>query len=286
MTVPTCSATCPGRRGRVGDVGVLARRWVFGEVWARTELSRRDRSLAVIAILTSLGASAELAVHVPAGVGNGLSARRSRRPSPTSRCTPGCHGPQEAMRTARDALARGPVSAEGLVLTAPRRFELREFDVPDIGDDDGVLRVEACGLCGTDHEQYTGHIPSRHSVHPWPRGDRHHRAGRCLGQPSGGACRRDSESPSRCSSRAASCDACRAGVYRRCERNGLATMVGFVDADRPPGLWGGYATHLYLGPDAMLLPVPDALDPALATMFNPLGAGIRWAVDLPGTEAG
>ena len=54
------------------------------------------------------------------------------------------------------------MSAEGLVLTAPRRFELREFDVPDVGADDGVLRVEACGLCGTDHEQYTGHIPSRH----------------------------------------------------------------------------------------------------------------------------
>ena len=63
-------------------------------------------------------------------------------------------------------------------------------------------------------------------------------------------------------------------------------MVGFVDADRPPGLWGGYATHLYLGPDSMLLPVPAALDPALATMFNPLGAGIRWAVDLPGTRPG
>ena len=82
------------------------------------------------------------------------------------------------------------------------------------------------------------------------------------------------------------CDACRAGRYRRCARNGLATMVGFVDVDRPPGLWGGYATHLYLGPDSMLLPVPGELDPALATMFNPLGAGIRWAVDLPGTEPG
>ena len=77
------------------------------------------------------------------------------------------------------------------------------------------------------------------------------------------------------------CDACRAGIYRRCIRNGLATMVGFVDVERPPGLWGGYATHLYLGPDSMLLPVPDDLDPVLATMFNPLGAGIRWAVDLP-----
>ena len=37
----------------------------------------------------------------------------------------------------------------------------------------------------------------------------------------------------------------------------------------PPGLWGGYATHHYLGPDSMLLPVPDGLDPVLATRVQP-----------------
>jgi 4-carboxymuconolactone decarboxylase len=58
---------------RLGDVGVLAYRWAFGEVWARTELSRRDRSLAVIAILTALGAVDELAVYVPTGLRHGLS---------------------------------------------------------------------------------------------------------------------------------------------------------------------------------------------------------------------
>ena len=58
------------------------------------------------------------------------------------------------------------VTAAGLVLTAPRRFELRRFELPDVGEDHGLLRVEACGLCGTDHEQYTGHIPSRHAFIP------------------------------------------------------------------------------------------------------------------------
>jgi alcohol dehydrogenase len=177
------------------------------------------------------------------------------------------------------------VSADALVLTGPRRFERRRFDVPDVGDDDGVLRVEACGLCGTDHEQYTGHIPSRHPFIPGhevigtieqvgPRAAERWgvEAGQRVAVEVFQSCR--------------TCAACRAGTYRRCARNGLATMVGFVDAARPPGLWGGYATHLYLGPDAMLLPVPSTLDPALATMFNPLGAGIRWAVDLPGTAAG
>ena len=177
------------------------------------------------------------------------------------------------------------MSAEGLVLTSPRQFERRQFDVPDVGDDDGVLRVEACGLCGTDHEQYTGNLRSRHAFIPGHEvigvvkqvGSRAaERWGVELGQRVAvevfQSCRR--------------CDACLAGIYRRCRHNGIATMVGFGDADRAPGLWGGYATHLYLGPDSMLLPVPAELDPELATMFNPLGAGIRWAVDLPETQPG
>ena len=47
------------------------------------------------------------------------------------------------------------VTADALVLHRPRHLERQEFEVPEVGDDDGVLRVEACGLCGTDHEQYT-----------------------------------------------------------------------------------------------------------------------------------
>lgn len=44
-------------------------------------------------------------------------------------------------------------TASGLVLTEPRSLERRSFDLPEVGADDGLLRVEACGLCGTDHEQ-------------------------------------------------------------------------------------------------------------------------------------
>ena len=58
---------------RYGEVGVVAYRWAFGEIWSRPQLSRRDRSIVVIAILVSLGAVAELAVHAPAGLRHGLS---------------------------------------------------------------------------------------------------------------------------------------------------------------------------------------------------------------------
>jgi alcohol dehydrogenase len=82
------------------------------------------------------------------------------------------------------------------------------------------------------------------------------------------------------------CDSCLRGEYRRCTRHGLADMYGFIPVDREPGLWGGYAEYQYLAPDSMVLPVPDGLDPAVATLFNPLGAGIRWGVTVPDTKVG
>lgn len=56
-----------------GDAGVTAYRWAFGEIWSRNELSRRDRSIVMIAILIELGAVAELEVHAPAGLRHGLT---------------------------------------------------------------------------------------------------------------------------------------------------------------------------------------------------------------------
>ena len=79
------------------------------------------------------------------------------------------------------------------------------------------------------------------------------------------------------------CAACAVGQYRRCARHGLVDMHGFTAVDVGSGLWGGYATHVELRPDTLLLPVPDGVDPVLATAFNPLGAGIRWAATLPQT---
>lgn len=57
----------------LGEVGVTAYRFALGDVWSRPQLSRRDRSIVVIAILVWLGAVAELDLHVPAGLRHGLT---------------------------------------------------------------------------------------------------------------------------------------------------------------------------------------------------------------------
>jgi alcohol dehydrogenase len=63
-------------------------------------------------------------------------------------------------------------------------------------------------------------------------------------------------------------------------------MYGFIAADRAPGLWGGYASHQYLAPDSLLIAVPPTVEPTIATLFNPIGAGIRWGATMPGTGPG
>jgi alcohol dehydrogenase len=175
--------------------------------------------------------------------------------------------------------------ARALVLDGARQLTARAVPLPETGDDDALLRIEACGLCGTDHEQYTGALPGPGAFVPghesvgvlervgpaarerWGLGDGD-RVALAVFQSCG------------------ACDACLAGDDRGCRKHGLRDSYGFMPLDRDPGLWGGYASHQYLAPDSVLIPVPEGLDPAVATLFNPLGAGIRWGVTLPGTKPG
>lgn len=57
----------------LGGVGEMAFDWGFGELWYRTELSRRDRSMVTVAILAMLKCADELALHVPAALNHGCS---------------------------------------------------------------------------------------------------------------------------------------------------------------------------------------------------------------------
>jgi alcohol dehydrogenase len=176
-------------------------------------------------------------------------------------------------------------TCKALVLTGPRSLKLQEFEVPDVGDDDGLIRVEACGLCGTDHEQYTGAFPASFAFIPG-----HETVGRieAIGAKARQRWRVEPgdlvavEVFQSCGT----CTECQAGEYRRCEKHGLKDMYGYMPTTKPPGLWGGYAQYQYLAPDSLVHPIPKGVDPVIATLFNPLGAGVRWGVDLPRTKEG
>ncbi|MEL7155894.1 MAG: carboxymuconolactone decarboxylase family protein [Actinomycetota bacterium] len=57
----------------LGGVGELAFDFAFGELWAREQLSRRDRSMVTVAVLAILRCSEEMAIHVPAALNHGCT---------------------------------------------------------------------------------------------------------------------------------------------------------------------------------------------------------------------
>lgn len=47
-----------------------------------------------------------------------------------------------------------PEKARVAVLTELQKIELKEYPLPPIGDDDILVKVEGCGICGTDAHEY------------------------------------------------------------------------------------------------------------------------------------
>jgi threonine dehydrogenase-like Zn-dependent dehydrogenase len=165
------------------------------------------------------------------------------------------------------------------VQTGPLAYEIRELPRPRIGDDDGLLRIEACGVCGSDVEQYRGHLvrPGMFPLIPGHEplgvieevGDR---AAERWGVQPGDRVAVEILRPCR------ACDYCLTGRYMSCPHRDGA--YGMTPLSREPGLWGGFGELLYLHPWAILHQVSRDLPPHLAVMFNPLGAGVRWAAFL------
>lgn len=47
-----------------------------------------------------------------------------------------------------------PKTARVAMLTDLKKFEIREYPIPEVGDDDILVKVEGCGVCGTDAHEY------------------------------------------------------------------------------------------------------------------------------------
>jgi 4-carboxymuconolactone decarboxylase len=60
-------------RATVPDLIGYTEKWLFGEVWERPQLSKRDRSLIVVATLIALGREKQLVGHLERALQNGLT---------------------------------------------------------------------------------------------------------------------------------------------------------------------------------------------------------------------
>ena len=181
-------------------------------------------------------------------------------------------------------MARGE-TVRAVILTKPRTLEAREFPRPAIGADDALLRIEACGICGSDYEQYEGAQPQHEDYTPYPVIPGHEPLGVIEEVGRQAAARWGVSEGDRVAVRSGygcgQCAACRRWEPRACPKRG--GTYGYTDVGKPPHLWGGYAERMYLSPYSVMKKMSPSLPAGVAVMFNPLAAGLSWAGSIPGT---
>jgi 2-desacetyl-2-hydroxyethyl bacteriochlorophyllide A dehydrogenase len=175
-----------------------------------------------------------------------------------------------------------PKKTMAIVQTGPHKLEAQDLPIPAVSDDSAILRIEACGICGSDYEQYEGVLNT-----PYPLIPGHEPLGTIAAIGDKAAAQWGVDVGDRVAVETMlschGCDNCLAGRYHLCRRRRIYSYIPVTSA---PGLWGAYAQYMYLAPGTVLHKVDKTLPPEIAVMFNPLGAGFRWAVEVPGTKVG
>jgi len=172
-------------------------------------------------------------------------------------------------------------SIRAMVQTGVEKLELQHFERPSTSDNDGLMRVEACGICGTDYETLGGEFPLPYPVIPGhePVGiveEIGPQAAQRWGLEPGDRVVLQSDF---------GCGRCQGCMdYQSCRV--APGNYGFIPTTLAPALWGGYAEMLYLAPGAVPHKISKQVEPRIAALYNPLGAGFAWAVAVPGLQFG
>ena len=162
-------------------------------------------------------------------------------------------------------------------MEAPKKMSLKEFDIPDIGDDDGLLKVDMVGVCGGDPGIYDG--TKGRAPRPYPIIMGHEIIGTIDRIGKEASRRHGVKEGDRAivefSIGCGQCYQCTIGRYNLCEKFlSYGTMISCKD---PPHLWGGYAEYLYIAPRAKVHKVNSDLPLEAGVLVSAvLGNAIRW----------
>ena len=175
-----------------------------------------------------------------------------------------------------------PDKTLAMVLTDRRKLEPRELPIPALSDDSALLRIETCGICGSDYEQYEGVLQT-----PMPVIPGHEPLGIVEAIGDAAAKRWGIDVGERVAVETmlscGHCPACERGDYHLCRTR---QIYSYVPLSQDHGLFGAYAEYMVLDPRSVLHKIDSSLAPEIAVLFNPLGAGYRWGVEIPDTKPG
>lgn len=196
------------------------------------------------------------------------------------------------------------------VWVGPKKLEIREYPIPEVEKDTLLVKVEACGVCGTDRSLYTrkpkfptilGHevageivamgpqalskmkvaggslkIGDRIGLYPWIP------CGRCW------SCLRFGPA-------AAICEVAygygslsdHLALETATSSSQVETEVSLLNgkSEEYPHFKGGFASHFYIHPGTYLWKVPEDMSSEIMALLDPMGVAVR-AVEVAKTCSG
>lgn len=169
--------------------------------------------------------------------------------------------------------------AQAAVALPGKHTEVREFELPRVAEDAGLLKVEVSGVCGADWPYFLNYPQTKG---PLILG--HETVGFVAALGSIAAKRWGVREGDRVALEeylpCGHCDYCRTGDFRLCDATdtllGSGIRYGSTPVSIAPGLWGGYSQYQYLHPNSVLHRVPAGVPAVQAALALPLGNGIEW----------
>jgi len=167
------------------------------------------------------------------------------------------------------------------VMVEPGRVVMEEFAIPKVAEDCALLKVEACGICGTDKHVYLGHSPT--ASFPFIAG--HEIIGTIVAMGSkandsmavfGGALEVGDwvsvpPGPMTCGR----CYYCLHMPHRPTFCTARNILYGFTSTKKPPGLWGGFSEYVYLLNKTNIFKLPKDMPMKRAVLIEPVASGLR-----------
>ena len=190
------------------------------------------------------------------------------------------HGTANLERaTARKGASMTPNSVKAAVMTGPGRMETRTYPYPDAGADGMVMKIELCGICGTDKHTWRGETTQyggtpAETTTPFPIIPGHEIVGAVADIGRGAMSNLEyTGKPLKVGDRVVMCPDIMCGNCWYCRNSfgfplceNIRGYGNHFTADEAPHLLGGWSEYLYVRPDAFVYKVPDSLDAELAVM--------------------
>jgi threonine dehydrogenase-like Zn-dependent dehydrogenase len=170
-----------------------------------------------------------------------------------------------------------PKEVKTAVMTGTGQMEIRSYPYPEIDNDSAIMKIEMCGICGTDKHIYKGDSSEIRGKSIFPFIDGHEMIGTIveIGKNAAHSMEADNQIL-KIGDRVAVAVEINCGKCWYCKNQyDNATCKDQVRAygihptcDEPPHLMGGFAEYMYIYPNSILFKIPENMPTEVAVFVE------------------